>query len=45
MTNNKHTIAVLLGRDLRQNGLTLERMGLGALTVPQLKRLVGDGTS
>ena len=44
MPNKNHTIAILLGTDLRQNGLTLARLGLEALTVPQLKRLVAEGT-
>ncbi len=33
----------MLGRDFRQSGLTLERIGLGEMRVPQLKRLVEEG--
>lgn len=33
----------MLGRDFRQSGLTLERIGLGEMSVPQLRRLVEEG--
>lgn len=33
----------LLGRDFRQNGLTVERIGLGGLTAIELKRYVEEG--